>query len=324
MRTLNRQGALSLFVGAGISMGCGLPSWDELVRRVISEVWARDKAMAAELLRKPNGIASRYSKRQAGGGFNEIVKSCLYQDDLVLSPTIEAIAGSGIKNICTLNFDDLLEEAFQIAGIEADVATPNEPLSLNQHGTKIFHPHGMLSRFHTADEIRSASIVFSEDDYHTIYAEPYSWSNIAQITLLSAFSVLFVGLSMQDPNLRRLIDLTRSRGFKHQHFAIFRDPTTGASGPDLEMQQRVRGMVELDLKNLGVTPWFVDGHEKVANVLRSISVVDRKLRRPYRYSAAKLGFSRSIPAPLHLIQGPPGWSWPFQASSAWIASSTNS
>ena len=168
LRTLNSQGALSLFVGAGISMSCGLPSWDELVRRVVNEVWKHDEDLAAELLRKPNGIASRYSKSHAGSSFNGIIKNCLYEDELVLSPAVQAIAGSGIRNICTLNFDDLLEEAFQAADIEVDVATPNEPFSKNWHGTKIFHPHGLLSRFHTEDAIGAASIVFSENHYHSI------------------------------------------------------------------------------------------------------------------------------------------------------------
>lgn len=272
LHDLNKRGALALFVGAGVSMGCGLPSWNELVCRVVMEVWKHDKKLAAELLTKPNGIAARYSKRHAGDKFNSIVHRCLYQDDLVLSPCVQAIAESGIKNICTFNFDDLLEEAFQIAGVEPDIGTPNEPFSINQHGVKIFHPHGFLSRFHESNETDAARIIFSEDDYNGLYSEPYSWSNIAQLMLLSGFSVLFIGLSMQDPNLRRLIDVTRSRGFKHQHFAIFRDPTTGTVKEDREMQQGIRKMIEMDLKSLGVTPWFVDDHDTIAEVIRSVSV----------------------------------------------------
>jgi hypothetical protein len=272
LRDLNQQGALSLFVGAGISMGCGLPSWGELVRRVVEEVWSDDKRFAAELLAKPHGIAARYAKRQAGAKFNRIVQECLYSDELVLSPAIQAIAKSGIRNVCNLNFDDLMEEAFQIIGRDIAVATPNEPFSPNQRGTKIFHPHGFLSRFPGDCELEVAKIVFSEDDYHGLYSEPYSWANIAQLTLLSGFSVLFVGLSMQDPNLRRLIDVARSRGFTQQHFAIFRDPTAGVSGGEKETQERLRRMIALDLQSLGVTLWFVDSHDTVAEVLQSISV----------------------------------------------------
>jgi hypothetical protein len=251
-------------------MGCGLPSWNELVRRVVQSVWSHDQEVATELLAKPNGLAARYSKRQAGSRFNRIVHDCLYQDDLSLSATVQAIAAAGIDNICTFNFDDLLEEAFQIDGLEPDIATPNEAFTSRERGIRIFHPHGFLSRFHEAGDIETAKIVFSEDDYNALYSDPYSWANIAQLTLLCGFSVLFIGLSMQDPNLRRLIDVSRARGFNQQHFAVFKDPRRGAD--EEKRAGKLRELIELDLRSLGVTPWFVDEHGTIAEILEKIAV----------------------------------------------------
>jgi hypothetical protein len=34
LNRLNQQGQLAIFVGAGISHGCGLPGWDDLVRKL--------------------------------------------------------------------------------------------------------------------------------------------------------------------------------------------------------------------------------------------------------------------------------------------------
>jgi len=251
-------------------MGCGLPSWNELVRRVVESVWRHDQALAAELLSRPNGIAARYSKRQARAGFNSIVHKCLYRDDLNLSPTVQAIAASGIGNVCTFNFDDLLEEACQIAGLDPDIATPNEAFTSRDHRTRIFHPHGFLSRFYEAGDIETASIVFSEDDYNALYSDPYSWANVSQLMLLSGFSVLFIGLSLQDPNLRRLIDVSRAKGFNQQHFAIFKDPMRAAD--DVSQARKLRRLTELDLKSLGITPWFVDDYSTIAEILESLSV----------------------------------------------------
>jgi len=278
LKDLNARRRLALFVGAGVSMGCGLPSWNELVRRVVESVWRHDQALAGELLAKPNGLAARYSKRQAGARFNSIVHDCLYRDDLDLSATVQAIAASGIDNICTFNFDDLLEEAFQIAGLEPDIATPNEAFTSRDHRTRIFHPHGFLSRFYEAGDIETANIVFSEDDYNALYSDPYSWANVSQLMLLSGFSVLFIGLSMQDPNLRRLIDVSRARGFNQQHFAVFRDPMRGAD--DVDRATKLRRLTELDLKSLGITPWFVDDHSTIAEILESISVASKDHNSP--------------------------------------------
>lgn len=77
---------------------------------------------------------------------------------------------------------------------------------------------------------------------------------------------------MQDPNLRRLIDLSRSKGFRNQHFAVFCDPCKHAPVSEHTQQLRIRQMIELDLKSLGVTPWFIDNYEQLTDILRSIAV----------------------------------------------------
>ena len=64
------------------------------------------------------------------------------------------------------------------------------------------------------------NFVFSEDEYHTEYADPYRWSNLTQISLLGRNKGLFVGLSLQDPNLRRLIDVTHKQYPNIWHYAI--------------------------------------------------------------------------------------------------------
>ena len=77
---------------------------------------------------------------------------------------------------------------------------------------------------------------------------------------------------MEDPNLRRLIDVARTRGFRNQHFAVFRDPTKGVSRSDRLQQERFRQMIELDMRSLGITAWFVDRHDVVAEIIQSISI----------------------------------------------------
>ena len=77
---------------------------------------------------------------------------------------------------------------------------------------------------------------------------------------------------MQDPNLRRLIDTVRSRGFRNQHFAVFRDPTKGKKGEALQQVQAQRALIDLDMKSLGVTPWFVDTYAKIDEIVENIRV----------------------------------------------------
>lgn len=253
-------------------MGCGLPGWNELVSRVLTATCKNQPHLAALLLRNKNILAARYARQKTGDTFNRIVHDALYQDDIELSRCIWAIARSGVRQICTFNFDDLLAEALLTEGRECVIATPDEPFQTMHEGSTLYHLHGILPRFYRNGELDAAKIVFSEDDYHNLYSDPYSWANIAQLSLLMSKSVLFIGLSMQDPNLRRLIDIARGKGFTNQHFAVFRDPIAQCSPTNLAEYKHLRKLIEIDMKSLGVTTWFVDSHEKVAEIIKRIAV----------------------------------------------------
>jgi len=175
VKELNQQGRLALFVGAGISMGCGLPSWNQLVERVLHEVWKSRPGLLSHVRNGTNLLAARYARDKMGPLFNRLVHKCLYDDDIELSRCVWAIARSGIQQICTFNFDDLLVEALLTDGTDCVVATPDEAFTSRQGRITIYHPHGILPRFYRGAELDSARIVFSEDDYHGIYSDPYSW-----------------------------------------------------------------------------------------------------------------------------------------------------
>ena len=271
-KQLNAEGSLALFMGAGISMGCGLPSWNECVARVLAAIWKDQPDLVELLLKDRNILATRYARQHAKGCFNRIVHDALYQETVEISSCVQAIAKSGIRHICNFNFDDLVAEAIQTEGIPCHIISPGDLFNSAEDGVIVYHPHGMLPRFANNHDLDSCKIVFSEDDYHNLYSDPYSWANISQLSLLTSKSVLFIGLSMQDPNLRRLIDIARTRGFTNQHFAVFRDPLSGCRREDLPEHRRLRTLIELDMKSLGVTPWFVDSHGKVTEILECCAI----------------------------------------------------
>lgn len=69
----------------------------------------------------------------------------------------------------------------------------------------IYHVHGYVPR---NNYIRSKPIL-SEKDYHELYKEAFHWTNVEQLHALNRNTCIFIGLSMQDPNLRRLLDISR-------------------------------------------------------------------------------------------------------------------
>lgn len=270
---LNEQRRLTLFVGAGVSIGCGLPDWDELTKKVIAKVWKTDP-ITIELMNGYGNIqATRYARKKAGDQFNRVVRDSLYEKEgYEVSSLVHAIAKSGIDNICTFNFDDLLEDAILQNAIEPNVAVLGEPFWPSYQKPNIIHPHGLLERTASQNDLSKQRIIFSETEYNELYSDPYSWANLAQLSLLITHSALFIGLSLSDPNLRRLIDVTRRRGFNNQHFAIIKDPTKGRTKREQNYFRKVRTMREIDLKELGITPWFVNDYEYIEEIISCISI----------------------------------------------------
>ena len=148
--------------------------------------------LATLLLRDKNILAARYARQKAGAKFNQIVHDALYRDDVKLSRCVWAIARCGVRQVCTFNFDDLLMEALLTDAADCVIATPDERFQVTHEGITVYHPHGILPRLYRNGELDSAKIVFSEDDYHNLYSDPYSWANIAQLSLLTSRSVLFL------------------------------------------------------------------------------------------------------------------------------------
>jgi NAD-dependent SIR2 family protein deacetylase len=268
--SLNQEGALALFMGAGISVGCGLPTWQNLLLHVAEKMWKSDPLLG-DLISKENQILiARYARKKNKKNFNAIVSDCLYNNDIQISKDLLAIAGSGIKKICNFNFDDLLEEAFLTEGIEADVILESELYDPLSDKVTVFHPHGFIDRTATKDELINVNLVLSEDDYNSLYSNPYSWANILQISLLTNYSVVFVGMSLTDPNIRRLLDVVRSNGFANQHFVILKDPAKGVPKEQKTHFKKVKKMKELDLKNFRVTPWWVSDYSDIGRIFKRI------------------------------------------------------
>lgn len=216
-----RIGKNTLMLGAGLSKSLGLPGWDEMLQRLLELLKVNKLLSINDYSACQNDcnndplIKARYLKHYYNDSqFSLIsgIRTLLYQSTrgnrALLDSVVAMIKTGRIESVVTYNYDELLEESLQKEGISCTpIDRSNRPLP----GTlPIHHIHGMVAR--KTDVDYDSNVVLSEDDYHGLYNDAFHWANVEQLHDLSQTSCFFIGLSLKDPNLRRLLDISYSRG----------------------------------------------------------------------------------------------------------------
>lgn len=292
-------GKLSLLIGAGASMEAGLPSWEQLLDRLLIRGGEHAGLIAAtssdgELTDEQDETRRRWLTEASRDG------------PLGKAAMVDALAGSqrdrwiadelfrpnrgpasyhpgpiarqipllfeafepGSLRVMTTNYDDLIEQALR-QGVTDLVPRPlpTEDQSLAAGEIGIAHLHGYLGR----DGGPQGELVLSEADYMQMQ-QGTSWQESLVRTALSESTVVFVGTSMLDPNvIRYLHGAARPSGLTPTRFALFVRQGTYAE----EVPSKVRSAREQALARrweaLGVVAVFVDHFTDIAQVLSEIA-----------------------------------------------------
>jgi len=253
---------LVLVLGAGSSVAYGLPDWNTLLQKLLLitiksentddlekgdiDQKAQDDHRASILARtfsnvfEPNSLVTarylnRYFKKKHPNSklaFENAIRDVLYSevsnnDESELLKEIRRFCvaagrSPNLNSIVTYNYDDILETCLQT--IDLDIPFCPIHASGMQHKANqlpIYHVHGYIPR---SGQLTSKNkVVLSEDGYHEQYANIYGWSNLTQINKFKDYNCLFIGLSFTDPNLRRLLDISKNeRGDDEIHHYCFR------------------------------------------------------------------------------------------------------
>lgn len=274
---------LTLVCGAGVSSSIGLPDWNTLLVRILSHALTlKHKDFSSSemetLLSSSNLIVGKYLKILLGEEFDEVVTKSLYEEEWTLgdyaytestliSNIIELIRPKrnrgSVESVITFNFDSLLEEFLTKNSIKFK-AIYDEGIKFSADEIPIYHVHGYLPR---NEKIEKHNLVFSEDGYHTQFIDPYSWSNLIQLYKYMNNSCLFIGVSLSDPNLRRILDISRRKneGDGNKHFIIKKLPPKDSSVYDLQLM-----LEEQDSLMLGLNVIWVSDYDEYPKVLEKI------------------------------------------------------
>ena len=197
-----RQGELALFMGAGVSIPAGLPTWGGLLKQLAEE----------HAIDVGEGFSSLNALDQAQYLHNKVQKLGDHVARIVVEAKVPALghvllAALGCTEAVTTNYDRLYEHAVRMQRGEGNVATVmpwdhprfGKPWILKLHG----------------DVNVPDSIVLTRQQFVSFDAETRPAGALLQ-TLLMTRHVLFVGASLTDDNVVRLAyEVDRYR--RHYH-----------------------------------------------------------------------------------------------------------
>ncbi len=274
----------SFILGAGVSIDARLPNWETLLRGLVSQANKKYKLSLDENdyqhIFQDCGYSSIITGRlmhtlykDNDKDFKSGIRKALYQDkEYRPGPLAESISRlikykynhKSLTSVITYNYDDLIEKALNAEKVM------NVPVFGNQQPgayIPVYHVHGYMPQ----DDDPLSTIVLSEKDYHEIYKQAYHWSNVEQLHAMQRSVCFFIGLSMTDPNLRRLLDIAQGENSQGEirHFAYLR---RSDASKDLEgvKAEEFRIKVEIMLKGLGVAVIWYDEHTDLPILLNNL------------------------------------------------------
>lgn len=240
LRRAWRTGDLVLALGAGVSIPYGLPSWNTLVLELLFEqaqstrrlgtmwphyrravaAWMTDyfaysPLVLARVVERELRNDQRRNPTRGSERFLRLLRTHLYANERrpTSRTSLQAVAdlvaasgrGAGVAAVITFNFDDLLER--ELAARRIRFRSVADAGRSNGKGTPIIHAHGFLPKH---GPLFRENLVFTEQDYHKLTEAVFHWALAEVVERLRKNTVLFVGLSMSDPSLRRLLDASRN------------------------------------------------------------------------------------------------------------------
>lgn len=249
-----KNNKVSLFLGAGVSASAGVVTWDGLLEKLYLKKRVPLIKSDVDGVIKGRFIIDVYKNHldEIPDEFYNDIRTILYsniQPSELINSIAYFIANVNVESVISYNYDNLVEQKvnrYRKCYSVYDKSRPN-----NGNGINIYHVHGFLPQ-----KGPWSPIVLGEKEYHKIYQEAYNWGNVEQVHALSRNVCFFIGLSMRDPNLRRLIDISNDGGeIERVHYAFLRKGDN-----DVSFMERI-------MRGFGINCIWYDKHEDLPRII---------------------------------------------------------
>lgn len=209
---LIRHEKVVLWVGSGFSSYAGYPTGKELTTILLSQINDPIDQLSNHESTFLNEAADNYVERNGRKDLISLLIKEFGKKPLRNDIHKSLVLINRIKYIITTNYDLLFEETYnnKIVVVSRDKDLPDS--GKNPDKTILLKIHGDISQ--------PDSIVITSEDYKKFQSDTIVWSEIR--ALLSKYAVVFIGYSLNDPNVKTMLDDidTRLQEKRHPFFFI--------------------------------------------------------------------------------------------------------
>ncbi|MBU3200302.1 SIR2 family protein [Clostridium estertheticum] len=212
-----RNGEVTLWSGAGMSLYAGVPSGNKLAEAIIKSAEPSEREILEYRRSSLQDVAEEFVQMRNGSKTEliSIVKELIdidYKDKHVH----EALAGiPQIKTIITTNYDYLFEEAYGRNKIDVIVNSKSIPVAQKNNKVKLYKIHGDFSNLESIILTRSDyTNFFSTNEYNAIW-------DIVRSAMIQ-YNILFIGYSLEDQNVEYMLNqISKKLGsFRNECFFV--------------------------------------------------------------------------------------------------------
>lgn len=231
---IESEESFALVLGAGVSVDPGAKSWNQLLDYFSNELVSKRIISDSQKLCKKIGDSSLITAQlckelyKSDNDYYWAIHNGLYKgrkpfnNDFALCHIANIVKKCEHKQhfrILTYNYDNYLE--FYLDNLHLPYNELYDSKCIVNNCLSIYHVHGYLPNVKYKThmlERHKQSVCLTEADYNELYNYPYSWQISSQLSFFRENTCLFIGCSLADPNIRRLLEMTKKES--RLHFAI--------------------------------------------------------------------------------------------------------
>lgn len=230
LKKILAQSDTIIFVGSGISLWSGLPTWSGMIEELAKFLekgtgnadLVRAEAKKGDLLQAASYGFDQLTKQQIG----EFVREACHYGRARPNEVHRKIVTLGPRCFITTNYDDLIEQSLREWQPNRFYRPPVTNRQLTEtaeivHARAIdfiFKPHG--------DAADSESIILTREQYRRLLPQGESQAALESVKmLLASRPVLYLGFGLRDPDFMYVRDLLANtyKGGVRDHYAIMAD-----------------------------------------------------------------------------------------------------